>query len=100
MPRRNGTGIALLADPTWRRIIALIAIRPRRPSAVARDLGVHRSTATRQLHLLEEAGLILGRRTLYDGRGKRYFLEPRRVGPVLAWLAGTEVAVPSEADSG
>ena len=26
MPKRNGTGIALLADPTRRRIVALLAL--------------------------------------------------------------------------
>jgi len=94
MPRHNGTGIELLADPTRRRMIALIAVRPRRPSAMARDLGVHRSTATHQLRQLEEAGLIMSRRTRDDGRGVLYVLDPRRVGQVLAWLAGTEVGGP------
>jgi DNA-binding transcriptional ArsR family regulator len=97
MPRRNGSGIELLADPTRRRIIALIAGRPRRPSAMARELGVHRSTTTRQLRLLEQAGLIMGHRTLHDGRGVLYVLDPRRVGPILSWLAGTEVGGPFEA---
>jgi DNA-binding transcriptional ArsR family regulator len=105
MPRHNGTGIELLADPTRRRIIALIAVRPRRPSAMARDLGVHRSTATHQLRQLEEAGLITRRQTRHDGRGVLYLLDPQRVGPVIAWLAGTEIGgpfgpAPSAPDSG
>jgi len=105
MPRHNGTGIELLADPTRRRMIALIALRPRRPSAIARDLGVHRSTATHQLRQLEEAGLILRRRTRHDGRGVLYILDPRRTGQIVAWLAGTEVGgplgtPPSATDSG
>jgi DNA-binding transcriptional ArsR family regulator len=94
MPRRNGFGIELRADPTRRRIITLIAISPRRPSAVARELGVHRSTASRQLHLLEQAGLIMGRQAHHDRRGVLYMLDPRRVGHVLAWLAGTEMGGP------
>ena len=98
MPHRNGTGIALLADPTRRRIIGLIAVKPRRPSAIARDLGVHRSTATHQLRPLEEAELIVRRRTLHDGRGVLYLLDPRRIGHVLAWLAGTEIGGPFSAD--
>jgi DNA-binding transcriptional ArsR family regulator len=100
MPRQNGTGIELLADPTRRRIMALIAVRPRRPSAIARDLGVHRSTATRQLRLLEQAGLVVRRRALHDRRGVLYLLDQRRVGHVLAWLAGTEVAGPLAARPG
>ena len=50
-------------------IVSLIAMRPRRPSAIARVLGAHRSTVTHQLRQLEEAGLIMSRRTRHDGRG-------------------------------
>jgi len=91
MPRRNGTGIALLADPTRRRIMALCAGTARRPSAVARLAGVSRSTATRQLQTLERAGLLKRRRSELDGRGVLYGIEPKRVGPIMAWLAGTTV---------
>jgi len=38
MPRRNGQGIALLADETRRRIVALLATKPMRPSALALEL--------------------------------------------------------------
>jgi DNA-binding transcriptional ArsR family regulator len=91
MPKRNGTGIALLADPTRRRIIALCAGRSRRPSTVAKLLGVSRPTATRQLLLLADAGLLARRKALGDGRGVRYIVEPARIGQIMAWLAGTEV---------
>lgn len=100
MPRHNGTGVELLADPTRRRILSLVAVRPRRPSAIARDLGVHRSTATHQLRTMEKAGLIMSRRTRHDGRGILYLLNPQRVGHVVAWLAGTEVGGPLEEPSG
>jgi predicted transcriptional regulator len=39
MPHRNGTGIALLADPTRRRIVAMLAVRPQRSSELARRIG-------------------------------------------------------------
>ena len=58
MPRRNGQGIALLADETRRRIVALLAERPMRPSAVARELGLSRPAISRQLALLQEARLV------------------------------------------
>jgi predicted transcriptional regulator len=96
MPRRNGTGIDLLADPTRRRIIALIAVRPRRPGAIARELSVDPSTVTHQLRLLQRAGLVLSRSVPYDGRGRSYLLAPRSIGPVVAWLSGTEIARPEE----
>jgi DNA-binding transcriptional ArsR family regulator len=92
MPRRNGTGIALLADPTRRRIIAMCARQPRRPSAVARLLGVSRSTATRQLQLLARAGLVARQPSSLDGRGVLYAVDRKKVGATIAWLAGTEVA--------
>ena len=92
MPRRNGTGIALLADPTRRRIVALCAGHARRPSAIADALGVSPPTATRQLRLLTEAGLLVRHPSPFDGRGVVYLLNPRRVRPIVAWLAGTEVA--------
>ena len=44
MPHRNGPGIELLADPTRRRIIALLAICARRPSTIAAELGLSSHT--------------------------------------------------------
>jgi hypothetical protein len=46
MPKRNGPGIALLADPTRRRIIAALAISPRRPSSLAAELHLSRPATT------------------------------------------------------
>ena len=92
MPKRNGPGIELPADPTRRRIIATLAICPRRPSNVARAIGLSRPATSRQLHLLHEAGLVVVNRSLHDGRVLIYRLDPRAHGPITAWLAGTEVA--------
>jgi DNA-binding transcriptional ArsR family regulator len=92
VPKRNGLGIALLADPTRRRIVALCAGRPRRPYAIANLLGVSRPAASRQLRMLTDAGLLVRRPSGLDGRGLVYLVEPRRAGQIIAWLAGTEVA--------
>jgi DNA-binding transcriptional ArsR family regulator len=91
MPRRNGTGIDLLADPTRRRIIALLALGHRRPSKLAAEIGLSRPATTRQLRLLEKAGLIASRPGYVDRRTVVYFIEPQRLGQITAWLAGTEV---------
>ncbi|MGZ8438685.1 MAG: ArsR/SmtB family transcription factor [Candidatus Limnocylindrales bacterium] len=91
MPRRNGLGIELLADPTRRRIIALLAVRPWRPSMLAAELSLGRPATTRQLRLLERAGLIRSVRSLADGRVVLYCIERRLHGPITAWLAGTEI---------
>ena len=91
MPRRNGTGIALLADETRRRIVALLAGQPRRSSAIAAALGLSRPATSRQLRLLEEAGLIWAFRSQIDGRGRIYRINPSAHGRIIVWLAGTDV---------
>lgn len=91
MPKRNGSGIELLADPTRRRIIAALAVAPRRPSTLARDLGLSRPATTRQLKLLCSARLVRVSRSLADGGVRLYSIEPRSHGPITAWLAGTNV---------
>lgn len=93
MPKRNGEGIALLADPTRRRIVALLALRPRRPSAIAREIGRSRPATSRQLRLLHEAGFIRVLPGMLDGRAVLYGIDPRQHGRITAWLAGTEIGL-------
>jgi len=93
MPRRNGTGIELLADPTRRRIVQLIAIRPRRPSALAVLVGRSRPAISRQLRLLREAGIIRELPVPHDRRGALFGLNPMQIGRIVAWLAGTEIGL-------
>jgi DNA-binding transcriptional ArsR family regulator len=95
-PKRNGQGIELLADPTRRRIIALLAIRPRRPSTIATEIGLSPPAVSRQLRLLRDAGLIRAQRSPVDGRGRRYAIEPRAHGAITAWLAGTGLGRPTD----
>ena len=91
MPKRNGPGIELLADPTRRRLIAEIALRPRRSSNLALDGGLSRPATSRQLALLRQAGLVRTGRSPRDGRVVLYMLDARAHGPITAWLAGTEI---------
>jgi DNA-binding transcriptional ArsR family regulator len=98
MPKRNGTGIALLADDTRRRIIAHLALRPSRPTGIARAIGLSRPATSRQLRLLSGAGLIRGDRSWVDGRGIVYRIDPDAHGRITAWLAGTEVGLRPDAD--
>ena len=93
MPRRNQPGIALLADPLRLRIIALLALGPRRPSVVAAQLGISRSSASRQLRILGKAGLVLRKQAVIDRRRWVYMIEPSRHGMITAWLAGTRIAL-------
>lgn len=93
MPRRNGSGIALLADPLRLRIIALLALAPRRPSTVARQPGISRSAATRHLHLLRDAGLVVSRRAVLDRRQVVYMIPSGKLRVITAWLAGTRIGL-------
>jgi DNA-binding transcriptional ArsR family regulator len=94
MPGRRGTGIELLADPTRRGIIALLAIRPLRASVVAERIGLSRPATSRQLRLLREAGLVRATRSRLDGRGVLFGIDPSSHGAITAWLAGTSVGRP------
>jgi DNA-binding transcriptional ArsR family regulator len=94
VPKRNGAGIDLLADPTRRRIVGLLAVRPRRPSSLAADIGRSRPATSRQLHLLRDAGLIIGQRSINDGRVLLYRLNPSATGAITAWLVGTDIGAP------
>jgi DNA-binding transcriptional ArsR family regulator len=96
MPKYNGAGIALLADPTRRRIIQLIAVHPRRPSALADEVGKSRPAMSRQLRILREAGLIRELPVPHDRRGALFGLDPDNLGRIVAWLAGTEIGVGEE----
>jgi DNA-binding transcriptional ArsR family regulator len=91
MPRRNGEGIELLADPTRRRIVALLALNFGRPSKIAAEIGLSRPATSRQLMLLHQAGLVARRKGYADRRQALYYIEPRKLGQITAWLAGTEV---------
>jgi DNA-binding transcriptional ArsR family regulator len=93
VPRRNGSGIALLADPLRLRIIALLALSPRRSSLVARQLGISRSSATRQLQLLREAGLVVSRPGATDRRQVIYMVPSGKLRVITAWLAGTRIGL-------
>jgi len=95
VPKHNGSGIDLLADPTRRRLIAALAVRPRRPSSLAHEIGLSRPATTRQLRLLREAGLIRSSRFMGDGRSILLSIDPRVHGQITAWLAGTEIGRPT-----
>jgi DNA-binding transcriptional ArsR family regulator len=95
MPKRTARGIELLADPTRRRMIALLAIRPLRPTTLAGEIGLSRPAISRQLRLLREAGLVERHRSWVDGRAFLYRIPRERHGVITAWLAGTEVGRPA-----
>jgi predicted transcriptional regulator len=84
MPRRNGAGIELLADPTRRRFIALLAVRALRPSTIATEVGLSRPATARQLHLLKDADLIWSARSNAERRALLYRINPCQHGAITA----------------
>jgi DNA-binding transcriptional ArsR family regulator len=90
MPKRNGAGIELLADPMRRRIVAALAVAPRRPSSLGAELGLSRPAISRQLSLLSDAGLVISSRSRIDGRVRVYRLDHRNHGRITAWLLGVD----------
>jgi DNA-binding transcriptional ArsR family regulator len=93
MPVRRGEGIELLADVSRRRIIAMLAIKPCRPSTIARHIGLSRPTVSHHLRLLYDAGLVRTIRSWGDGRFVLYAIDPHAHGRITAWLAGTEIGI-------
>ena len=95
MPKRNGVGIELLADPIRRQIIGALALGTRRPSSLAKEIGLSEPAICRQLWLLRNAGLITSKRSLTDGRARLYVIDPQQIRPITAWLAGVQIARPT-----
>jgi DNA-binding transcriptional ArsR family regulator len=91
MPRRAAEGIELLADPTRRRIVALIAGRIRHPADVAAAIGLSRPATSRQLRLLTDAGLLRWTWSPIDRRSRVYVIDPGRQDSIIAWLAGVDL---------
>jgi Bacterial regulatory protein, arsR family len=91
MPKRTTNGIEMLADPTRRRIVALIATGTGRPARIADAIGLSRPATSRQLRLLVRAGLLRWTWSALDLRGRFYVVDPRMQGPIIAWLAGVEL---------
>jgi len=93
MPKRIGTGIALLADPTRLRIVRLLANHPTRPSVIAREIGLSRPAVSRQLRLLGDAALICDLPAPHDGRVRLLGIHPDNERRVRAFLAATDLGL-------
>lgn len=72
-------------------LVALLALGVSQPTKLATQVGLSRPAVSRQLGLLRDAGLISVRTGYVDRRRRNYCIEPRRLGQITAWLAGTEV---------
>ena len=74
---------AALADPTRRRVLALLAEREQGAGEIAAAFTVSRPAVSRHLRVLREAGLVRSRR---DAQRRVYALEPTPLAEVDRWL--------------
>ena len=74
---------AALAHPLRRRLLMELRTGPRTASELAADMPVGRVAVSEHLRVLRLAGLAVAKRR---GREQVYFLDPRRLTDVGAWL--------------
>lgn len=74
-------------------MVALLALHPRHPTELSRELGLSLPAISRQLRLLTNAGLVRVARSRLDGRRRVYTVDPVQHGRITAWLAGTGVGL-------
>jgi len=90
-PNRSSTprpdGFAALADPTRRRILALLAEGDRTVSEIAADFPISRPAISKHLRLLRGAGLVSEVRR---GRERVQRFDGEALGPVAEWVTRYE----------
>jgi DNA-binding transcriptional ArsR family regulator len=76
--------LAVLAEPTRRRILDLLLEQPRTVNQLVRELGTSQPSASKHLRVLREAGLV---HVHPDAQRRIYALRPHRLAELDAWLA-------------
>jgi DNA-binding transcriptional ArsR family regulator len=94
-----GELLAVLADPTRRRIVELVAEAPRTASQIHREFPIAAPAVSRHLRVLREAGVIIERQVPSDRRVRLYSLAPQRLEPLSAWIAGISRAWQQQLES-
>ena len=82
--------LAALADPVRRRVIELLADRPRRPGELAADTATSASTLSKHLKVLRTSGLVTETHPDHDARVRIYTLRAAPMTELRDWLATTE----------
>jgi len=97
--RRLDATLSALADPTRRRVVDLLRVRPRRAGELVAAFDVSAPAISRHLRLLRSTGLIEERRDPSDGRGRVYVLRPDRFTELSGWLREVESFWTEQLDS-
>ena len=82
--------LAALADPHRRRVIDLLAERPRAAGELARALDLPAPAMSRHLKTLRESGLVEESHPAFDARVRIYALRPEPMVHLLRWLEDAE----------
>ena len=77
--------LTALADPTRRQVFEQLRRGPKSVGAIAASLPVSRPAVSQHLKVLRQAGLVDDRP---QGARRLYFLDPRGLGELRAWLDG------------
>ena len=83
-PNAREDGFAALADPTRRRILALLAEGERTVSEIAAEFPVSRPAISKHLRVLRRSGLVVEERR---GRERLQRFDGDALGPVADWVA-------------
>ena len=97
--KRLDTTLSALADPTRRRVVDLLRVRPRRAGELVAAFDVSAPAISRHLRLLRSGGLIEELRDPADGRGRVYQLRPDRFEELAGWLREVEEFWTDQLDS-
>jgi DNA-binding transcriptional ArsR family regulator len=76
--------LAVLAEPTRRRILDLLLEQPRTVNQLVGELGTSQPSASKHLRVLREAGLV---HVHPDAQRRIYALRAHRLAELDAWLA-------------
>ena len=76
----------VLADPTRRRVVELLAERPSRAGELAKAVGTSRSAMSNHLRVLVENEFIDDERLPEDARARQFRLRPQTLAGMEAWL--------------
>lgn len=82
--------LAALADPHRRRVIDLLAQRPRPAGELARELEISAPAMSRHLRTLRASGLVEESHPEFDARVRIYALRPEPMVHLLRWLEESE----------
>lgn len=75
----------VMADPTRRRVVALLSERPHRAGELTREIGTSAPAMSRHLRVLLENGVVADERPAEDARGRTFRLRPERFAALVAW---------------